>query len=490
MLSASGAWRSSRPIGRPMGGRWRRRWPGCGQRPMSGRSGRNWSGCGWKGSGDGPGAGGGARSGGGWRRHPLTATGIIVSYLVFLAGIAGVLWQWRVAEIAADEKNEKRGPGESETAKPWPPRGGPGRGGSRPQATVHDRYAARPVPVGDDRTTAEQLRVLLARHIPSERMKDEGGRMNRENTAAEGSGSSFILHPSSFDLRGFEWHYCKHLLADSAAVFSGHDVSVVSGVITLEDQLVTLDENGQVRRWGLGSQVEDQASRRNLPGGPSALLRVLSPDGRLAALAQANKVRVFDTSTGKETCQIDSADDDFRRLIFSPDSARLVILDDKVRWLSAESGEVIAAVNQKLRSEKMPSGSYTRSLALSADGLTLAVVGHGSHDSQFSIFRLDETAKKVTPLAKDAGFNGTLSGWRVVRMANASLSAIAWEEEICTFSTQPLAARLRRICPLTRRPSGRSPSPATVRNWPRRITKGRSRSGRTRRSSLQRAWRS
>ena len=173
---------------------------------------------------------------------------------------------------------------------------------------------------------------------------------------------------------------------------------------------MTLDENGQVRRWGLGSQVEDQASRRNLPGGPSALLRVLSPDGRLAALAQANKVRVFDTSTGKETCQIDSADDDFRRLIFSPDSARLVILDDKVRWLSAESGEVIAAVNQKLRSEKMPSGSYTRSLALSADGLTLAVVGHGSHDSQFSIFRLDETAKKVTPLAKDAGFNGTLSG--------------------------------------------------------------------------------
>src|SRR5262249_55006362 len=52
----------------------------------------------------------------------------------------------------------------------------------------------------------------------------------------------------------------------------------------------------------------------------------------------------------------------------------------------------------------------TRSLALSADGLTLAVVGHGSYHRYFSIFRLDEAAKKVTPLAKDAGFNGTLSG--------------------------------------------------------------------------------
>ena len=70
---------------------------------------------------------------------------------------------------------------------------------------------------------------------------------------------------------------------------------------------MTLDQNGQVRRWDLGSQDEDQASRRDLPGGPGAQVRVLSPDGRLAALAEGNKVRVFDTSTGKETFQIDSA---------------------------------------------------------------------------------------------------------------------------------------------------------------------------------------
>jgi serine/threonine protein kinase len=42
----------------------------------------------------------------------------------------------------------------------------------------------------DDRTTADQLRVLLAKHIPEERMKDEGGGMNE-------SGSSLIPHPSS-----------------------------------------------------------------------------------------------------------------------------------------------------------------------------------------------------------------------------------------------------------------------------------------------------
>jgi Tol biopolymer transport system component len=76
--------------------------------------------------------------------------------------------------------------------------------------------------------------------------------------------------------------------------------------------------------------------------------------------------------------------------------------------LSAVSGEVIAAVDQKFGGEMV--GRSKRSPALSADGLTLAVAGHGFHDSQFSIFRLDETAKKVTPLAKDAGFNGSLGG--------------------------------------------------------------------------------
>ena len=137
----------------------------------------------------------------------------------------------------------------------------------------------------DDRTTAEQLRVLLARHVP-------------------------VAGPASFgksDLRGFEWYYYQHLLQSSATVLSGHGESVIDGAFTAEGQLVTLDQKGQLRRWDLGTQHEDEPSRRDLPGGPGAQLRVLSPNGRLAALAEGNKVHVFDTSTGNETFQIDSA---------------------------------------------------------------------------------------------------------------------------------------------------------------------------------------
>ncbi len=53
----------------------------------------------------------------------------------------------------------------------------------------------------DDRSTAGQLRGLLAKHIPPD--------------------PSSLQKP---DLRGFEWYYYQHLLENSAAVFSGHDV--------------------------------------------------------------------------------------------------------------------------------------------------------------------------------------------------------------------------------------------------------------------------
>ena len=111
-------------------------------------------------------------------------------------------------------------------------------------------------------------------------------------------------------------------MENSAAVFSGHGVSVVGGAFTSDGRLVTLDQNGQVRHWDLDSQGEEEASRRDLPDGTGAQVVALSPDGHLAALAAGNKVRVFDAFTGNETFQIDSADRRYRRLIFSRDSRR------------------------------------------------------------------------------------------------------------------------------------------------------------------------
>ena len=288
----------------------------------------------------------------------------LAATVLVLFGLVGFGLWWREREAVESQKREAQERVKAEEAE---------EEGRKLLYTTDMRLA--PFVWRDDRTTAEQLRILLAKHIPDERMKDEGGRMKKP------------------DLRGFEWYYYQHLLEHSAAVFSGHDVSVADGAFTSNGQLVTLDQNGQVRRWDLGSQKEDEASRHDLTGGPSASVRVLSPNGRRAALAEGNKVHVFDTSTGKETFQIDSANNQWRRLIFSRDGDRLIIVDDKIRWVSAVSGEVIASLDEKF--------GRVNSLALSADGLTLAVVGHGPWRGRFSIFRLDLTAKTVILLAKE-----------------------------------------------------------------------------------------
>ncbi len=307
----------------------------------------------------------------------------------------------------------------------------------------------------DDRNTAEQLHLLLARHVP-EGTDDDGGRTNERP-----------------DLRGFEWYYYQHLLEQSAAVFSEHGRTVVAGAFTANGQLVTIDENSQLRRWDLRSQQEDEASRRDLPFGSVASARALSPDGRLAALGERNKVHVFDLATGKETFSIDSADTPYRRPIFSQNAETLVIVDDKIRWFSAKSGEVIASFDQKF--------DQPQSLALSADGLTLAVVGNGENGDRFSIYRLDAAVKKVTPLANDAGSRGTLyasalspDGRRIA--VGAKLSAA-----LLTFDT----ASGRSIA---RHPSAHASPIAAIAfaeggaGWPLPIPKGRSRSGRTKTS--------
>ncbi len=249
---------------------------------------------------------------------------------------------------------------------------------------VNDMRIA-PSVLSDDPSTAEQLRLLLARHNPA------GQPGKKEND------------PATTDLRGFEWYYHQHMLEDNARVFAGHGDPIADGTLTPNGQLVTLDQVGQVRRWNLSSQgKEDEAKQRDLLGGAGAQLHVLSPDGRLAALAKDNEVHVFDTATGKKTCKIDSADVAYRRLIFSQDEGRLVIVDNKIRWCDALNGAVIASIEND--------SNKVTSLGLSADGLTLAVVGHPAPGKHFSIFHLDAAAKTITPAAvKNFGLYGTFA---------------------------------------------------------------------------------
>jgi WD40 repeat protein/tetratricopeptide (TPR) repeat protein len=166
--------------------------------------------------------------------------------------------------------------------------------------------------------------------------------------------------------------------------------------------------------------------------GGKADQKVLSPDGRLAALAEGNTVYVVETSTGRERFQIDSAKPVYRRLIFTRDSGRLVIVDDKIRWCDAASGQVIASFHQEF--------DGWIGLALSADGLTLAVAGYGPKRSQFSIFRLDAATQKVTSQAQDTGH--TISAAALSpdgRLLATNFPSAGWVHVIDTQTGRPIA---------------------------------------------------
>ncbi len=253
----------------------------------------------------------------------------------------------------------------------------------------------------DDRTTVEQLRVLLARHIPESHRGGESPAVPRlESSSPETNGSAgtpsassslLVASPSvKSDLRGFEWRYYQHLMEHSATVFAGHPVPVIGAAFSAEqDQLVTLDQNGQLRRWDLGTQQEDETSRRGLVGGSSAQVRALSPDGTRAALAAENKVHIFDTMTGQEVFHVNSTNSNLRSLIFSGDSSRFIIVDDKFRYLNAVTGKVIASSDEKIQ--------LLNSWRLSADGRTLAV----SANTGYVVSRIDETRQSVISQAQN-----------------------------------------------------------------------------------------
>ena len=195
-----------------------------------------------------------------WARHNPGIAGLcaVLAAVLVTATIASVIVAGRMARTAANEERERA---RAEVAKTIAEK-------SSEKAREAERLARAAEEEGrkllyttdmqlapflwrDDRTTAEQVRVLLAKHVPEERIRN--------------------------DLRGFEWYYYQHLLEASAAVFSGHGFSVVDGAFTADGELVTLDQNAQLTALGPGL-----AARRR-SGAPRPARRARGSNPRLVA---------------------------------------------------------------------------------------------------------------------------------------------------------------------------------------------------------------
>ncbi len=239
-------------------------------------------------------------------------------------------------------------------------------------------------------------------------------------------------------------------------------------------------------RCGAGTSVRSTKRKRaaaTCPAAPALKSASCRPTAGWRRWPKANKVRVYDTSTGHEKFAVDSANTcHFRRPIFSRDGDRLVIVDDKIRWLSTGSGEVIATFDEK--------PNRVECVALSADGLTLAVGGYGNVGELSSLFRLDAAAKTVTRLATGVGVPPeTLSCSALTADGGRLAVGAMMSGNLAVFdaATGRLIARHRSAHASPIRAIAFS---ATAPGWPRPTPKGRSRSGPIFRSWTRRARRS
>ena len=218
------------------------------------------------------------------RRKPVVASLIVLLHLVGAIGLAGILWEWRRAEVnAAGERMEL----------------------ARAQA---QSYAS------DMNLVAQALELnnlgrglaLLDRYRPP-------------------SGRELQTPDSGADLRGWEWRYLWKLCrSDELATVGTHEHSVVSvAFLPSGEQLVSGAFDGKVKLWNLKNR--SPAGELDLQDPIRAL--ALSPDGRwLAALCNHKGCRVWDVARRREVAEFPVPAGDFGGAVtFSPQGDRLAV---------------------------------------------------------------------------------------------------------------------------------------------------------------------
>jgi WD40 repeat protein len=223
------------------------------------------------------------------------------------------------------------------------------------------------------------------------------------------------------DRRGFEWHWLKWCLGIRLGTLKAHDGGLLCAAVSPDDRfLVTTDRKGTVKVWDLASHQPITT----LPGHTDEVQRaVFSSDGRtLATCSTDQTVRLWDVATWtKRACLRGGHEMTVRSVAFSPDGKLLASAGSDQRivlwelpqgrpvrsWKAHDDmahdvvftsdGRKLVSVGNKDGIAKLwdvasgterarcSSPSDLLSVALSPDGKTAAMSGHGNIVSLWSM---------------------------------------------------------------------------------------------------------
>jgi eukaryotic-like serine/threonine-protein kinase len=262
------------------------------------------------------------------RRRPLLTALWFSLVLVVLAGLGGILWQWRRAEFHAQGEKAQRIAAEANAA-----------------TTRLNLYAA------DVNLAAQAV---------------EDGDYGLARRTLDG----LRPHPGEEDLRGFEWRYLWNLSrGNQIATLAGHQWIVTGATFSPDGRLiVSCGMGGEARVW----DVAGRACIRKLDADSHSLWSVaFTPDGKTLMTAGNDGIQFWNTGSWQKITNYPG-----RLAVLSRDGTTVAISESSPFYVQ-EIGAVTLwnwRTGEKLRTF----GQEGRVLSLSPDGRFLAMAGEST----------------------------------------------------------------------------------------------------------------